>query len=53
MEKLNFFFVGIALNAERTLDSLLYYLNKQTYPHDLIEDILVDEIMELSRRAVA
>lgn len=35
-------FVVIALNAESTLDALFDCLKKQTYPHSLIEVILVD-----------
>ena len=35
-------FVVIALNAESTLDALFECLKKQTYPHGLIEVILVD-----------
>ena len=35
-------FVVIALNAATTLDVLFSCLRKQTYPHRLIEVILVD-----------
>jgi glycosyltransferase involved in cell wall biosynthesis len=35
-------FVVIALNATSNLDNLFECLNKQTYPHNLIEVVLVD-----------
>ena len=43
-EELNISFVVIALNAAGTLDALFDCLKKQTYPHNLIEVILVDGI---------
>lgn len=46
MEELNISFVVIALNAEKTIDSLFDCLIKQTYQHDLIEVILVDGISD-------
>lgn len=42
VEEFNISFVVIALNAAGTLDVLFDCLNKQTYPHNLTEVILVD-----------
>ena len=42
MDGLKVSFVVIALNAESTLDALFNCLKNQTYPHSLIEVILVD-----------
>lgn len=44
VEKLNISFVVIARDAAGTLDALFGCLKKQTYPHCLIEVILVDGI---------
>ena len=42
MDEFKVSFVVIALNAAITLDALFDCLKKQTYPHGLIEVILVD-----------
>ena len=42
MNNLKVSFVVIALNAASTLDALFDCLRKQTYPHNLIEVVLVD-----------
>ena len=42
MHNLKVSFVVIALNAETTLEALFACLKKQTYPHNLIEVVLVD-----------
>lgn len=39
-------FLVIALNAENTLDALFDCLKKQTYPHKLIEVVLVDGVSQ-------
>ena len=41
-ERMTLSFVVVARNAEKTLDDLFQDLEKQTYPHDRIEIILVD-----------
>ena len=42
MSQIKVSFIVIALNAASTLDALFACLNHQSYPHDLIEVILVD-----------
>ena len=42
MDNIHVSFVVIALNAAGTIDALFECLNRQTYPHNLIEVVLVD-----------
>ena len=37
-------FIVVALNAERTIGPLLECLRRQTYPHELIEVVLIDSL---------